>query len=380
MTDTPLDPATASWLARTVAMRRLTEDGIIHDLWQHIRFASDDYIPFVLLGALDWTAPAATRLLDESESLWVRPAPRPEDRFELNSSITTHDRAIWVGIRASASREDAAAALPALTDAVDRVHMLTDLLSLLYGMPLTWHPAVYLGKHPATAEDLKTRGLLPTSRSGEAMTTVAVNTPDLTMAVFPRYRALADLPDVPFRLIIRTAFNWHAQGNSIQSGLNRFLNYWAAIELLATYLYDYLPVELTGAMPKAKRSDEAMAILNATHFRKSCFVTIERLGELRRPTIRTKASVLSLFANNPEDLERRLFGAGPNDGPSMYSIRNDIAHGNVSQHHHDFVSLVATRLEDMRSLSRALLLRVLYVAPQLLPYLASPSPGPQSAA
>jgi hypothetical protein len=380
MADEPLDAATIAWLTRTKAMSDITGDHVVNDMWQRVRFARHTRLPFALIGGLDWQAPLNTSVLALKGELRLRSSFESDEGLENVSPPTTHNRVIWADLHVPADREDPREALPVFRKALERVQTLVDLLSVLYGFPLTWYPAVYEGVQSHSEDDTRTRRLIPTTRHSAEMARVIVNTEDFSEAVFPRLEALEQLPDIPFRLVLRTALNWHSQGNAIHSGLNRFLNYWSAVELLGTYLHDHLPVAMTGALSQSARRSAVLALAAQPPDSKECFDWVEQLAELRRPTIRTKSKVLALFAADGRDLEKKLFGKSESGLSSMYSIRNDIAHGNVSLHHHDFLALVDKRLDEMRRLSRSVILRILYLAQGLVAHLPPFASTPTHAA
>jgi hypothetical protein len=65
----------------------------------------------------------------------------------------------------------------------------------------------------------------------------------------------------------------------------------------------------------------------------------------------------SVFALLPDssDWENELFDRDDSD-KSLYQLRNDIAHGNVSEHHFEDVAAMKKRLWDMSQISRKVLL------------------------
>jgi hypothetical protein len=196
------------------------------------------------------------------------------------------------------------------------------------------------------------------------MTNTNIENQHIETEILPLFSSITSLGDNAFSLVLRTAINWHAQGHTIQAGLSRYLSYWASIELLGTFLYDHLPETMTGRRSKAERQKAVFELLRSPIDEKDGLALVDKLSEIRRPTVRTKLLVLSHWTADRDALERRLFTK--NGGYSLYQIRNDIAHGNVGLHHHDFLEVVRDRLDDMRGISQHIITRLIRDAPRIL--------------
>jgi len=156
----------------------------------------------------------------------------------------------------------------------------------------------------------------------------------------------------PFFSIIMRAFDWHANGNKHSNSLNRFINYWASIELLGHFFYKNLDRRKTGRLTRSQKRNKISNLLR--HFDvdkpnsqliKDCYAVIE-------PSIRTKLLSFLDSITDRNDFEQKLFHPDEATKKSLYDIRNDIAHGTISDHHFEEIGSYRKRLYDAARISR----------------------------
>ena len=163
---------------------------------------------------------------------------------------------------------------------------------------------------------------------------------------------------------IGTALDWHSEGNRHGSGLNRFTNLWASIEVIGHFFYTKLKANVVGRRCKQQKKDEVNKILNND----SSTAVLERITKCNaivRPPIREKLRSVFAFLPDSSDWENELFDR-KDSGKSLYQLRNDIAHGIVSEHHFENIAAMKKRLWEMSQISRKVLLSTIENANCLL--------------
>lgn len=188
---------------------------------------------------------------------------------------------------------------------------------------------------------------------------------------------LTGIPDNDVRWTLERAISWHAQANSLE-GLGRYIHYWASIELLGGFFYEYLEPAHIG---RPSNSD-----LEATVLRKLLDLSsknyrdvVNECDRVLNPTAREKILALSKVVLPPDsDIRRMLFDkprgekGRPLEGArSMYDIRNDIAHGNTSALFREYLDQNAERLERFQRVSFKFIVAVLNNARQLCQHRSS---------
>ncbi len=165
--------------------------------------------------------------------------------------------------------------------------------------------------------------------------------------------------------------DWHAQANHYYSGLNRFVNYWETIELLGHYFYDKLPADVVGHKSKEQKKDEIMKLLKGESIvtRCNCIGTIKKCNAFVEPSARTKITgflhVIADQAKDQQKIEDILFRRDAELGKSLKDIRDDIAHGNISERDFETVARLNNRLDDAQHISKEIILRSIMCAEEL---------------
>lgn len=78
---------------------------------------------------------------------------------------------------------------------------------------------------------------------------------------------------------------------------------------------------------------------------------IKICNEIRNPTIRDKIKSFLFVIKAPDGVEKALFEPDDKLGKSLYGIRNEIAHGKLSEHHFDSIVSITQKLSEIRQIS-----------------------------
>jgi hypothetical protein len=160
--------------------------------------------------------------------------------------------------------------------------------------------------------------------------------------------------------------DWHASANRFSSGLNRFMNYWSSIELLGNYFYKTLPADMVQRKAMNQKRKAIMHIVEDGVTCENCIDVIRKCNEIREPSARTRMlAFLKNIANQEkkentlfiQKMEKELFMPDEKSGKSLYTIRNDIAHGSMSEYDFEAVEAIRRRLFDAHKISREILIR-----------------------
>jgi hypothetical protein len=154
---------------------------------------------------------------------------------------------------------------------------------------------------------------------------------------------------------------WHANGNQLAGGLNRFLNYWASIELLAHFFYEYLPLEKTS---RDQKKATIMGLL-ADVTESNCLERVAGCTQELQTSIRTKLFKVLPAVSAGKISADGLFDVEKESGKSLYDIRNDIAHGSFCDHEIEFTDVVEKRIHSVQAASREVLYAVLNNASEI---------------
>ena len=96
---------------------------------------------------------------------------------------------------------------------------------------------------------------------------------------------------------------------------------------------------------------------------------IQECNGIRDPSAKIKIlSFLGIIANR-ERMHKALFKPDEKSGKSLYDIRNDIAHGNMSERDFEEVESMRHRINHARSISREIIFETINKAERLEKYM-----------
>jgi hypothetical protein len=266
----------------------------------------------------------------------------------------------WGTVDITLNPGDASASKQLIEQALGRATLVTNALSLLYGASLRWFPARYLrvlrtvASPPPEREETENWECVPLARSQEEQTSVVLRDENISSELFLLVNKLEAVPkDV--QGVIKTAIDWHTQANYYPAGLNRYVNYWTSIELLGHFFHK----RFDKGKSKGERKAEIFKKLRDVT-KKSCAKVVKDCAEILDPSVKTKISTFLDIIIADRDrlalLKDGLFRKDDKSKKSLYEIRNDIAHGNFSEHDHELVEKVRHKLFDAKLISREILL------------------------
>jgi hypothetical protein len=271
------DLAFQEFIRRTHEMFALTDDHVVNTYWQHAQEVVDNgFVAFVLRGSLSWKSLRRQRVTSADGSLWLQSdlydpvgkhiAEEPV-RWHMQFNLNLSD--VWGGLRTEFNPGNAKEAKDALGLAVRDISLLANLASLHTGASMSWLPARYLEVNvepvPSPVRDLTPRKewlCLPLSRYAEAHDGVSVGDAFVEQRLMPLFDLIRAIHNDMLAGVIRRAIAWHASGNYLGSGLNRFVNLWESIELLGEFFYSKIKSSMPGRPSPEERRVSLLALLS----------------------------------------------------------------------------------------------------------------------
>jgi len=320
-------------------------------------------LAFVMQGNVQWKAKKADGI--SGHGIWLRsnlydPVGKHIMDNPVKSYLQMHQNTYEIGgtVAGVFNSSDLTLAKSEIEAALKRIAILRNAFSLLFGVSITWYPARYLevkavvSSPPPAKEYKKEWRFWQIPRSQEEQTSTIVEDGHVENVLQAAHRI--EQLDERIAATMSTALDWHSEGNRHGSGLSRFANHWASIEVIGHFFYAKLKADVVGRRSKQQKKEKVNRILNSS----GSTAILDRIMQCNAivcPPIREK--LRSIFALLPDssDWENELFDRD-DSGKSLYQLRNDIAHGNVSEHHFEIVAGMKKRLWDMAHISRKVLL------------------------
>lgn len=364
------DDSSKKYIRHIMSMRQLTTSELVNIYWHQAQeIARTGRLAFIIRGNVHWKSEQPEGMKD-GNGIWLK--PNIYDPFEeggiigeesIRESILydTQNRwniyEIWGTMAIDIDPKDASASTLPICQALKKITCVCNSMSFLYGTSLRWFPAVYLKfrlepmspppEHVVTEYwDCK-----PLQRSQDESSTILFTDKHIKDGFFPFVDNVETMPPA-VQTVIKTAIDWHAQANHFASGLNRFVNYWESIELLGNYFFDKLPTDCVERKTKSEKKDLILENLeNRTVTRGNCMDEIKKCNDIRNPPIKKRLLAFLNVIADRDEMENKLFIADEQTGKSLYQIRNDIAHGSVSEHHFENFEKFQSRLYDAQKIS-----------------------------
>jgi len=362
------------------SMRQLTNIELVNTYWQQAhQIASTGKLGFIIRGNLSWQSKHPQGVLGSS-GIWLK-SNRYEEagkhiaeepvRAYLQGYMNIYE--IWGTLAIRIDPNDASASKLLIEQALERVTCISHTISFLCGTSLRWFPARYERvRHepmspPPEQAATESWDCIPLQRSQDESISTVINDEYVTKQLFPLVDKIEAIPPA-VQTVIKTAIGWHAQANHYASGLNRFMNYWESIELLSNFFYPELPADIVGRKSPEDKRNEIMGLLRGVNI-DNCMNLVERCDKIRNPVARAKITgFLSCMPNTAIDLQRienTLFHRDAKTKKSLKDIRDDIAHGKISEHDFETVAALNHRLVDAQRISREIILCSINYAEQL---------------
>jgi len=357
------------FMHHVMSMRQLTKVELINTYWRNAHKISDTgRLAFIVRGNLSWKSERPEGVTG-SNGLWLKSNRyEPLGKHIAEEPVRTYLQMymniyeIWATIMINIDPNDVLASKPLIKQALEKATCVNNTLSLLFGVSLRWYPALYASiRHvplppPPKREVTESWDCVPLARSQEEQASIMVSDKHITDKLLPLVNKVESLPS-SVQTVIKTAIDWHAHGNRYTSGLNRFLNYWQAIELLGNFFYARLPADVVlRKTPKEKRRKINTVLKKVNVTLDNCVDVVTRCNEIRMPSARTKILAFLSLITDRDRMKAELFKPDDKTGKSLYDIRNDIAHGRISEHHFEKIELLSHRLFDAQKISSEVIL------------------------
>lgn len=343
-------------------MRQLTNVELVNTYWEHAHeINKTGRLAFIIRGNVSWESEYSEGV--SSNNLWLksnRYEPRGKHiaeepvRTYLQWYMNTYE--IWGTLAIDIDPNDASTSKPLIEQAMEKATCITNTMSFLFGASLRWFPALYtLIRHEPMPPPLKRTlteswDCTPLPLSMDERTSIIVKDEHITDKLLHLVNRVERLPPA-IQTVIKTSIDWHAHANRFASGINRFVNYWGSIELLGNFFYKRLPINVTHRMSEEEKKDMIINTLKNGITRNNCMDIVQRCNEIRMPTARTKILAYLGFITDRDKMEKMLFEPDDKTGKSLYQIRNDIAHGRLSEHHFEKVESFIHRESDAKKIS-----------------------------
>lgn len=361
------------FIHHTMSMRKLTNVELFNTYWRQAhQIARTGRLGFIIRGNLSWES-KHPQGVSGSIGIWLKSNRyEPVGKHIAEEPVRTYLQwymniyEIWGTLAIRIDPNDASASKPLIEQALEKVACVSNAMSFLCGASLRWFPASYVWvRHepmPPPPEQAITESwdCIPLLRSQDESTSIVINDEYVTDQLFPLVDRIEAMPSA-VQTVIKTAIDWHAQANRYTSGLNRFVNYWESIELLGNHFY-------MESKSKEEKKNQIMSLLkNVTYT--NCEKLVIECKEIIDPSARTKiTSFLHLIAEQDTDLQRienALFHGDGKNRKSLNKIRNEIAHGIISEHDFETVAALSHRLVNAQHISEEIILRSINSAEQL---------------
>lgn len=374
------DDSFEKYIRHTISMSQLTNVELVNIYWGHAHeIAEKSRLAFVIRGNVEWESEQPEGV--SSNDFWLKSNRyEPVGKHLFEEPVRTYLQwymnifEIWGTIAIDIDPNDALSSKSLIDQALKKVTCVSNTMSFLYGASLRWFPAVYryirhepMGPPPEHAVT-ESWDCLPLSRSQDESTSILLTDEHITDELFLLVDKIETLPQ-NVQTVIGTAIDWHAQANHHASGLNRFVNYWESIELLGNFFYKMLPPDVVQYKTEGDKKKAIIKLLNEKKITpRNCMKIIKDCNEIRRPTAQTKILAFLSIITDRDQMEAALFEPDDKTEKSLYKIRNDIVHGELSEHHFDTIELFSHQLFDVQNISQEIILLTIKNAEKLNAY------------
>ena len=129
------------------------------------------------------------------------------------------------------------------------------------------------------------------------------------------------------------------------------------------------PADVVQRKKKKDKEKSIIKLLNEKEItQKNCMNIIKDCNKIRSPTTQTKILAFLSIITDRDRMEAALFKPDDITKKSLYKIRNDIVHGELSEHHFDTIELFNHQLFDVQKISQEIILLTIKNAEKLNAY------------
>jgi len=289
-------------------------------------------------------------------------------KYYLQTNMNIYE--IWGNIEIKLNPEDEQDSKSRIETAIKRIDCITNIMSFDSSASLCWYPArnCHIEYRPLPSspnQEISHKWIyceLPRSQSETVHWTIF---DDAISEIFHIYNTIENLPQ-KIQNVILTSIEYHAQANKMTSGLNKFVNYWASIELLSTFCYDNHPDKVAWNKSKEEKKKEIHKLLHEIT-KKNCLEKIKKCNEIINPGIKKKTELfLDVLFDDSDIMKKKLFDKDEKSEMSLYYIRNKIAHGSISERDFEKIEVLEERGHNAQEASFGIILQTIKKADKLL--------------
>ena len=288
------------FIQHSLNMLTLTRVRLINTFWQHgHEIAQTGRLAFIIRGNSVWES-ESTDGISHDNRLWLKSNRYDEngksifqDPVRLYLQLQMNSYETWGTINVSLNPLKVDESKQIIEGAINTIGLAINGMSFLFGASLHWIPARYIrisriSDRSIPVEPVETKDwiCLPLPKSQDDHSSVVLKDDHIKNLLFPFIHQVANIP-AHIRPTIETALDWHAHANRFASGLNRFVNYWASMELLG----NFWNVQLS---KKRVLKELKLEIYEKLRFatEDNCLKLVRECKEMDEPPIKTKLKAL----------------------------------------------------------------------------------------
>ncbi len=339
-------------------------------------------LAFILKGNLAWDSAKEEGF--EIDNIWLqskyiklKEGMRFDElpiNFKYQTDFNLYE--IWGAFKTNLEKEKKDEAIENIEKTVDYIISLNNIISFFSGASLQWYPSVYQNVHHVLEkkekkekkEDFYNWECVPFPKDTEHHMGIIVKDDFILNNVIPLFKDLESLPD-KIGIPLKSAIDWHTEANRYAYGINRFVHYWQSIELLGNYFFKNLNADIVNRKSKALKKDNIITLMGDQNLNelnnKDFWNMIWKYCEINNPSIRTKLLPYLDLIGIGSKYEKVLFERNNSD-IGLYSIRNDIVHGRISNRDFEKNSFFRKKLHLAQEVSKDIIIKSLLSSSILL--------------
>jgi hypothetical protein len=356
-----MNDAIKKLIKRDIEIRQLTKNEIVQQYLKSISEITDSgKLAFLIEGNLQWKTTNEQGVYDNG--IWLKSnyydligknfiddpvsyhLQYSRNLFEIGGTI---DLSITHNTSLENSKTE-------IINSLDKITLLSNSFSFLHGSSIDWYPARYIEMNvvknlPPQQSKTKKLYFLRLRRYQNDSISVLINDEHVKNTI-KFCNLIQNIQEPEVKSILKNSIDWHSDGNRYRLGLGRFVSYWTSIELLGEYLYS-----IRGAKKNKDEQEKQILEILSSDCKIDIINKITKCYRVINPPIKEKLSSFLDIIPNSKEVRDKLFKGNK----SLYTIRNKIAHGSISEHDFEKIGIYRERLYDMYIVSRNVIIKTL---------------------